>query len=467
MYLITKLCIILLNCSSVNNSKIWSRVEKKVVRYKKFLQQSADMKTLFYCLLLLATAACHTSSRLQRFIVKTSEFDSLKKQTHLGFALFDPESQKYIYEWNSEQYFLPASNTKLLTYFVADAILPDSVPTYQLCEVGDTLVVLPFGDPSFLNPKFTDQRAFTYLKQSTPTLQIDFRYFQDSTYGEGWMWDDYFYAFATEKAPFPIYGNLAEVKTDEQGNYQSYAFQDRLRVSTQAKRAVSRNRFSNTFFVSPKQLRANHAYRIPFRWSIPTFLKLLSDTLHRQVSHRRQAYPTSKCARISNTTKQKLFTKLLHNSDNLVAEQLLLLCSQLKLDSMNTQRMIQYALANELSFLSDRVMWVDGSGVSRYNLITPKSLTELLYRIYQKHGMAAIQEVFPQGSRSGTVEENFAPYVFAKTGTLRNQFCLSGFIQTDSKKWQIFSIMSNHFSLPNREVRRMIQGILRFIHRRG
>jgi D-alanyl-D-alanine carboxypeptidase/D-alanyl-D-alanine-endopeptidase (penicillin-binding protein 4) len=100
------------------------------------------------------------------------------------------------------------------------------------------------------------------------------------------------------------------------------------------------------------------------------------------------------------------------------------------------------------SFLTSQPQWYDGSGLSRYNLITPKSLVEILNQIYQRLSFEEIKSVFPIGGESGTIRNYYkseTPYIIAKTGTLKNNHCLSGYLMTNSGKTLIFSFMNNHY----------------------
>jgi len=53
--------------------------------------------------------------------------------------------------------------------------------------------------------------------------------------------------------------------------------------------------------------------------------------------------------------------------------------------------------------------------------------------------------------------------VFAKSGTLGNNYNLSGYLRTDSGKTLIFSIMNNHFRSSNQDIRQQIDHMLRWL----
>ncbi len=113
--------------------------------------------------------------------------------------------------------------------------------------------------------------------------------------------------------------------------------------------------------------------------------------------------------------------------------------------------------------LSTPIQWVDGSGLSRYNLFTPRALVEILALIYGQLSWNEITMIFPTGGVSGTLKNWYPgnpPYVFAKTGTLSNNHCLSGYIKTNSDRILIFSFMNNNYLSPVSDVKREMQRVL-------
>ena len=84
----------------------------------------------------------------------------------------------------------------------------------------------------------------------------------------------------------------------------------------------------------------------------------------------------------------------------------------------------------------------DGSGLSRYNLITPEALVTSLERIYLMVGPERVKRIFP----SNFIIKNYEDFVWGKTGTLKNNYNYSGYIFTDKGKQYVFSIMINHFT---------------------
>ena len=135
---------------------------------------------------------------------------------------------------------------------------------------------------------------------------------------------------------------------------------------------------------------------------------------------------------------------------------------------MNTEQTIDYVLENLMADLPDEPKWVDGSGLSRYNLITPRSLVNILDKIQQRISRERLFDIFPAGGVSGTIEKNYKngdnPYVFAKTGTLRNNHCLSGYIKTGKGKLLIFSFMNNNYTTRTSAIKKEMEKVLRKVY---
>ena len=112
--------------------------------------------------------------------------------------------------------------------------------------------------------------------------------------------------------------------------------------------------------------------------------------------------------------------------------------------------------------------WVDGSGLSRYNLVTPRYLCQVLDQLYHTQNQDRLFSLFPAGGLRGTIKEWYnndtgKPYIFAKTGSMSGVHCLSGYIVTKSGKILIFSFMHNNFRGSNKAWKIEMQRILAII----
>ncbi|MBI5917130.1 MAG: D-alanyl-D-alanine carboxypeptidase [Bacteroidetes bacterium] len=393
-----------------------------------------------------------------------------------GFALFDPAEEKMLYEYNADKYFTPGSNTKILTLYTCLRTLGDSIPALRYSRQGDLLVFWGTGDPSFLNPYLQQNpQVFDFLKNSPGELLFCPANFKDQRYGDGWMWSDFPYDYQAEKSPFPVYGNAArfcqldsvkgiEVCPAFLKNFLSY--DSSLHVEDYVGRTEFDNQFTfNTLAATGKTFE----WHVPFRYTPQFLAEMLADTLKRSV-HVLEAglLPPAGASTLYSLHADSLYRLMMQESDNFIAEQLMLLCAWRQSGMMSTEQAIEFSMKNYLTDLPDEPRWVDGSGLSRYNLLTPRSLVKLLHKLYQSVPRERLFNLFPAGGVNGTIKTNYrngdSPYVFAKTGTLRNNHCLSGYLITKKGKLLIFSFMHNNFTISTSSLRKEMERLLREVY---
>ena len=117
----------------------------------------------FTCLLLgcrVSKAVAEDKLTLDQ-LLKNPVFDN----HFVGFGLYDPSRQEYLYAQHVDKYFTPASNTKILTLYSALRILSDKISTFRYATRNDTTFIWGMGNPSFLNSALTEsQSEINYLK---------------------------------------------------------------------------------------------------------------------------------------------------------------------------------------------------------------------------------------------------------------------------------------------------------------
>ena len=137
------------------------------------------MKKYFYYSLVLCF---FMSCRMGKSVFKSSEHflfeDSIINSAHVGISIYEPSSNRYLYQKNADKYFVPASNTKLFTLYCGLKYLGDSLIGLQYFEKNDTVFILPTGDPTFLHSDFTYQPAYNFLNnQQHPIVVVKSRSF--------------------------------------------------------------------------------------------------------------------------------------------------------------------------------------------------------------------------------------------------------------------------------------------------
>ena len=192
---------------------------------------------------------------------------------------------------------------------------------------------------------------------------------------------------------------------------------------------------------------------------------LLEDTLNREITLLEK--PISNYKTLYSLPVDSVYKNMLQESDNFLAEQLLMIYAGVLTDSLSTDIGINNLTLKYFNDFPNELIWRDGSGLSRYNLFTPQTLIHLLEKIYQEIPTKRLFSLMPAGGISGTIKEWYTadePYVFAKTGTMINNHNLSGYLKTKSNKVLIFSFMHNHYQGSSFKIKTEMQRILREIH---
>ena len=431
------------------------------------------MKNILLIILIILSSC--TVQRIRKSVDKSKIFNT---SGFTGFMLFDPAANKTLHAVNEDIYFVPASNTKLFTFYTAYKVLGDSVNALNIVEKGDSLIFWGTGDPSLLHPDFHSDAALKALGGTNKKL-----YFADNTYqvtpnGPGWSWSWYTYYFGAERSAFPIYGNVVRFSRAEKDSvlniypayFKKHTFPLPDLTVSQPIRDQSRNLFQIPFYWDEgRSLKTDK----PFLTSAKLTVALLEDAMGKSI----QTIPFNqvkgeKPTKIKGIETGQLYKQMMEDSDNFLAEQLMLLVSDALFDSLDFDQAVSYAKEEFLSDLSAEPQWADGSGLSSNNKFTPRSIIELLGKIKQEVPEEDIFDYFPAGGSKGTIsawykaDEGQNPYIYAKTGTLSNSICLSGYLLTKSGKTLYFSFLHNNYPIPSNDLKQEMDKVLYLIHDR-
>ncbi|UMB61979.1 D-alanyl-D-alanine carboxypeptidase [Lutibacter sp. A80] len=398
------------------------------------------------------------SSRVSKKISRQLDSDFFNNQ-FTGLLVYNPAADKTIYNYNEDKYFTPASNTKIFTLYTALQYLPNRIPSFKYTIEKDTLNVLGTGDPTFLHPYFKDSTALKmFSNYEKINLIID--NLEDKKYGPGWAWEDYDTYFSPEKSNFPMYGNVITINYDTELKTSPEALKDSVYLKPSGfKRAYN----SNQFYYQPNPSKTKE---IPMVIDSLIIKKLWNHLLPNKVH-----LTTNSSIKMKHTAygieTDSLYKRMMHKSDNFLAEQILILASSTLSDTLNSSSIRKELLKNKLSDLKQQPRWVDGSGLSRYNLFTPTSFVQVLTKLYNEIPKKRLLNFFPVGGELGTLKNWYAgnptPYVYAKSGSFGNNYSLSGYLITKSNKVLIFSFMNNHFKTSTNTVRQEIQTVLELL----
>jgi serine-type D-Ala-D-Ala carboxypeptidase/endopeptidase (penicillin-binding protein 4) len=376
-----------------------------------------------------------------------------------GFVFMDLDENKIIASKNAEQYYRPASNTKILTLYAALNELDDTINFANIYRHSSGVEVLrPLGDPTFDHPLY-ENCGLKFEDITSKYKIIDLSHWDQTEYGKGWMWDDFDYIYTLPLSPMPIYGNRLFVGNGEKEIDLFPKNHDYILKSNPQVQSVD---IRGDTLVMPLNTTIFESTQVPLK-NINKIVK--SSFLTNKFAASELIYQkTIKSCPIDTVLKY-----MMHESDNFLAEQMLLQVGQKLNLKMNTAVVIDSLNKKYFKANSYPPKWVDGSGLSHYNLVNPTFITQLLTELWKNENRAELLTYFPSGGTQGTLRSWFknaegkAPYVFAKSGTISNVYCLSGYLFTNTSRPIAFSIMSNNFLGSSSPIKKDIETLLEFI----
>lgn len=437
-----------------------------------------NLKTILFSTALAVISsfyACKPNQIIAKKVAKEFKTSEMLKKYQVGFALYDLEGKEMIFQKDADKYFTPASNTKLFTLYAGLKIAPDSIPSLRYIEKGDSLIFWGTGDPSLLHTAVKGTKAIEFLRNTNKKLFFANGRYTGNFFGNGWSWDDYNDYYQPEISELPLFDNVVLVTAKQAGemNISPKHFNSCFSVDSNSKAirfSVQREFLNNKFNYPLAKTTANYEQQIPFKTSTTLTLTLLSDTLNKDLQLVDYAMP-KEAKTIYSSKSDDVFKQLMLPSDNFVAEQLLLTYADKLGLELSTSKVIAAIQEKYLTVLPDKPKWVDGSGLSRGNLFTPRSLIKLLELIYDEvNDQQRLFAMMPAGGKSGTLRNAYpktdTPFVYAKTGTLGGVHNQSGYILTKKGKLLLYSFMNNNYVQTTAEIRKEMVRVVTAIHER-
>ncbi len=447
-----------------------------LVGFKPF---SSLRKVKYFAGLFVLLSSCSVSKEISKSAKQDVLENAGLKTAHIGISIFDPSSNTYLYNYQGDKYFVPASNTKIPTCYAAMKYLGDSLVGMRVMEKDTAVYLYPTGDPSFLHPDYREHPVYKKLKTIYKKLYVVDSGWDDDHWGSGWSWNDYGQAYMAERSPLPIYGNVLQWIHEREDPAQSAIIYSMPEVDWEINfNAVGRQNFrvdrnisENVFTLTEGREKKRELF-VPFVTNgASTAVDLLEDTLQGWISlFPKGKLPPAKSStiRIHSQPTDSLLKPMMHRSDNFFAEQSLLMVSDELLGRMNDSRIIDTILKTDFRDIPQKPRWADGSGLSRYNLFTPQDFVFILNKMRNEFGMERIRVIFPTGGE-GTISSYYkadSGYIYGKTGTLSGVVAFSGFIYTKKGKLLIFSTLVNNHQASAADVRRAIEKFLMGIRQR-
>ncbi len=436
--------------------------------------------------------------------------DPALDNAHWGVMVQSVESGELIYRENATKLFMPGSNVKLVTAAVALASLgidhrfQTAIAASDQIQEGGTLsgdlIVIGGGDPTLSERFFAGDplAVFRNWADSLKSLGVthiagdvvgDDDLFDDVHLGPGWSWDDLGYYYAAEVgallynegavrarvSPGDSVGALANVRLDPptvyltvQNDVVTVADSTGVSVTEELRPFSNDGRLWGEIWIGRDSLNRFLAPHDPTLF----FVTVLAETLQSEgisIGGRpadadsfapggRRASPTTLFVQASPTLAE-IVKPFLKESQNQIGEMLLRYLGAADSDtgSIEAGRRVVERTLTAWGIPESYYIYVDGSGLSRYNYISPEALVRLLRVMARRPEFEAYYDALPIAGVDGTLEQRMrgsraAGNARAKTGYISNARALSGYVTTADGELLAFSMIANNFDTSIRTV---------------
>jgi D-alanyl-D-alanine carboxypeptidase/D-alanyl-D-alanine-endopeptidase (penicillin-binding protein 4) len=443
-----------------------------------------------------------------------------------GVLITDALTGEVLYSRHPDGYFMPASNAKLFSTALALAMLGPDYRIRTTVASGGTLdadgvlngdlVLIGRGDANLSNRKFpfdkkeeregppekvlaefADKVAARGLKEITGDVIADDSMFQHEKFPSGWLVDDILWSYGAAVSAIAVNDNTFTLDLrpgaheGDPARYDAgvaadfYTVEDSIVTSVRGaeeKLAAARDPGSRIIHVSgtmpldapPRRLTIG--IEEPAEYAASLLAHLLENRGVKIDGHFRARHAPDLIAEaaapqtiLSEHTSVPLSDEVRltnKNSENLHAELLLLLAGHEKAGANNYEDALKFAsdFFRRAGIADGDVVLSDGSGLSRKDLVTPRSVVQLLrYAATQPWG-ELYRSTLPVAGEDGTLSERMkstaaAGRVFAKTGTIGHGNTLSGYATTVHGGRLVFSILGNNNNLHAQDANKVIDAI--------
>jgi len=416
--------------------------------------------------------------------------DSLLGGAQIGFCFYDITNDTFVVSYNWNKNFVPASNLKLLTTAAGLFLLG---PQYRFktkfgFDSDYNLYIIAGGDPTLTRKTFT-KKLLEIKRKRGKTIKdifIESRSIHGFRFPWGWSWHYLDAAYAPRMTGLILDGNTFDLMIspgDSIGDSIRYDYGPRFNDIQIDNQAITFAPDSGWKIDLYRELGANrvHIYggvgmeyqkkTIPISLIDPpsSHLQIVQNLFGNNhnvyILEKMDSLPDLKVTdSIVSLPLLIILKRMNYESENLYAEAIInrLSPSDTVASTLNGGINALKSLLARLRIDTSNTAIYDGSGLSRFNRITPLAMIKLLVAMYRSRYRDHFISTLPYGGE-GTLWNRFkeeGTQIRCKTGTVYGVSCLSGYLLKDDRKIA-FTIMINDLLGKRRSVEKWQEGICR------
>ncbi|MGZ5264685.1 MAG: D-alanyl-D-alanine carboxypeptidase/D-alanyl-D-alanine endopeptidase [Kaistella sp.] len=428
-----------------------------------------------------------TAKELVDININSMMNDPVLRNANWGFVIYDPKTKKVVSSYNENASLIPASTTKLLTTDTAVSLLGERFRwitqleySGQIDENGNlqgNLYIVGSGDPSLGTNK---AGASSYAGIVSDFIAAISEKGIKKINGDIIIQTGIFKANKTQKLP----ENIVWL---ENGNYYLPAGST-YSINPENERLIAKpaNPFAenkNFYYISPyikQMVYADKFEGAGLTTKVADPPAYLANSLRTSMIKRGLGVTGKVVTKIADLNPEKRTTITAYQSptlaeiiyytnqrsDNALAEATLRMVGfQKKGDqTLESGRSVVVEHLKSSAFETDGLNYMDGSGLSRNNLVTPISQVKFLTNIMDEKYYKMYFDSLPIAGQSGTLKSMFSGegygQIFAKTGTLNKVKTLAGYMKTNTGKTLVFSLLINNYAGSVDQVKARMERIL-------
>lgn len=438
----------------------------------------------------------------------------------IGVCVQSLKTGEYFYRHEENKVLLPASNVKLLTtsaaleYLGKDFTFTTGVYLDGTLKKGGefvgNVIIRGAGDPT-MSEYFYEEPQEIIEKWANALDSIGVRsirgdiigddsYFDHQSWGVGWAWDDISYPFSAQVSALSFNDNIVELVVssgNKVGDAAEVFVQPEnvyLTINNHVKTVSAgggtdlnavRKGYSSVVDLTGTFAYDSSGVRKPISVSVTVDNPaLFTVSLFKQALEKREikirggmfdseewgdkinyaelrlacthtSPPLSEVIKVINTMSHNLASEMLMKT---LAKE----TSGIGSFEKGVEKLKQYS--SQAGISPENIALVDGSGLSRLNLLSAKQFVTLLGYVHRSEYRGIFYESLAipgeKGTLSARMKNTRAEHsVHAKTGSMNNTCSLSGYVTTRDDEALAFSIILNNFTVPQ-SLARNLQDLL-------
>lgn len=424
------------------------------------------MKKFLNLLICLTIMFIITPAAIAAAIDKTIAQSGINKDS-VSVSVKDTLTGKTVYKLNAKKSSMPASTLKLVTLSASlDTLGKDYKFSTKLYKnTNNELFLLLSADPFFTSAdlKYLIKTAKNKNIISPKNFYIDDYIFDNKEWGEGWQWDDDLNPLMPKFSSYNIDNNLLNIIVSPSGKgapaniyvtkFYPTTFMNLITTGDKNEIKLSRNNHISPDIINAEgTVKEQETVQIPVNHPKRYFILRLEEAIRDENMDYYENFIQKKLpksnvyivAQVDHPLSQAI-QLILTDSSNFAAETVFKAAGAKFVNNTgsleNSVKMLN-SYFKKLGIDYSDIKIVDGSGVSKNNIVTADFMSEFLVK---KAADKEFKNSLPTAGEGTLVNRMlyFKDNLHAKTGTLANVSAIAGYITSRSGKTYAFDIMIN------------------------